>query len=202
MTNTINLNGQTFNLTPDQVDKLQKALGINGKKLSYVAIGDTFKVADIEFIKVAEENGVVAAVTKDVLFNKQFDDDTNNFAKSSLLKYLQKEILPKIEAAIGANNVVEFETDLTSLDGLDNYGTMKSKISLPTFDFYRKHVKIFDKHKVNKSWWLSTADSTPAHAIQHWVRSVYGDGTLNADTYYYALGVRPVCHFVSSIFVS
>ena len=202
MTNTININGQTFDLTPEQVDKLTKALGINGKTLSDVAIGDTFKVADVEFIKVAEENGEVIAVTKKVLCNKMFDNDTNNFSKSSLLKYLKNEVLPKIEAAVGVNNVVEFETDLTSLDGLDDYGTMKSKISLPTFDFYRKHVKIFDKYKVNQSWWLSTPDSTPTHGIKSWVRFVYVVGALNYDSCGRSFGVRPVCHFVSSIFVS
>lgn len=202
MTNTINLNEQTFSLTSEQVDKLQKALGINGKRLSDVAIGDTFRVADIEFIKFDEENGAVTAVAKDVLCSKVFDDDTNNFAKSSLLKYLTNELLPKIETAVGANNVLEFETDLVSLDGLDDYGTMRSKISLPTFDFYRKHVKIFDKHKVNNYWWLSTPDSTPAHEVKYWVRIVDGVGTLYSDNCYCHFGVRPVCHFVSSIFVS
>lgn len=202
MTNTINLNGQTFSITPEQVDKLQKALGINGKHLSDVAIGDTFKVADIEFIKFEEENGVVTAVAKDILCSKVFDDDTNNFAKSSLLQYLTNKILPKIETAVGANNVLEFETDLISLDGLDDYGTMRSKISLPTFDFYRKHVKIFDKHKVNNNWWLSTPDSTPAHGIKYWVRVVNFVGLLYDSICHYDYGVRPVCHFVSSIFVS
>lgn len=202
MTNTINLNGQTFNSTPEQVDKLQKTLGINGKRLSDVAIGDTFKVADIEFIKFGEEDGVVTAVAKDILCNKVFDDDTNNFAKSSLLQYLTNKILPKIETAVGANNVLEFETDLISLDGLDDYGTMRSKISLPTFDFYRKHVKIFNKHKVGNYWWLSTPDSTPAHEVKYWVRIVYDVGPLYGDNCYCDFGVRPVCHFVSSIFVS
>lgn len=201
MINTINLNGQTFNLTPDQVDKLQKALCINGKRLSDVAIGDTFKVADMEFIKVTEDNGTVAAVAKCVLCSKKFDDNTNNFAKSSLLKYLQMEILPKIEAAVGTANVVEFETDLTSLDGLDDYGTMKSKISLPTFDFYRKHVKIFDKHKVGTWWWLSTPDSTPTHEVSTLVRLVGGGGTLNSVNCSCNFGVLPFCIFKSSIFV-
>lgn len=202
MTNTINLNGQTFSLIPEQLDKLQNALGINGKRLSDVAIGDTFRVADIEFIKFDEKNGVVTAVAKDVLCSKVFDDDANNFAKSSLLKYLTNEILPKIETAVGANNVLEFETDLVSLDGLDDYGTMRSKISLPTFDFYRKHVKIFDKHKVNNYWWLSTPDSTPAHEVKYWVRVVSVGGVLYNDDCSYCGGVRPVCHFVSSIFIS
>ena len=34
MTNTININGQTFNLTPEQVEKLSAALGIKQKLLA------------------------------------------------------------------------------------------------------------------------------------------------------------------------
>lgn len=196
------INGQDFELTSEQVAILNKALGLSKKQLSDVTIGDIFKIANIEFIKVTEENGVVAAVAKNVLFTKEFDDNTNNFSKSNLLKYLEKEVLPKIETDIGANNVVEFETDLTSLDGLDDYGTMKSKISLPTFDFYRKHVKIFDKYKASKWWWLSTPDSTPTHGYSSVVRVVYCDGTLCNDFCYYSIGVRPVLFFKSSIFVS
>ena len=199
---TITINNQTFELTNEQVDKLKKALNLNDKQLSDVAIGDTFKVADIEFIKFAEEDGVVTAVAKDILFGEKFDGADNNFATSKLLAQLQYNVLPKIEAAVGADNVLEFETDLTSLDGLDDYGVMKSKISLPTFDFYRKNVKLFDKHKVKNWWWLSTPDSTTTHSWDTAVRIVGDDGTLYSCNCISNYGVRPVCHFVSSIFIS
>lgn len=199
---TITINNQTFELTNEQVDKLKKALNLNDKQLSDVAIGDTFKVADIEFIKFAEEDGVVTAVAKDILFSEKFDGADNNFATSKLLAQLQYNVLPKIEAAVGADNVLEFETDLTSLDGLDDYGVMKSKISLPTFDFYRKNVKLFDKHKVKNWWWLSTPDSTTTHSWNTAVRIVDGDGALGNSRCNYSGGARPVCHFVSSIFIS
>lgn len=199
---TITINNQTFELTNEQVDKLKKALNLNDKQLSDVAIGDTFKVADIEFIKFAEEDGVVTAVAKDILFSEKFDGADNNFATSKLLAQLQYNVLPKIEAAVGADNVLELETDLISLDGLDDYGVMKSKISLPTFDFYRKNVKLFDKHKVKNRWWLSTPESTIIHNWNTAVRFVRGDGSLGYYECSSSCGVRPVCHFVSSIFIS
>lgn len=199
---TITINNQVFDLTDEQVTKLKKALNLNGKQLSEVAIGDTFKIGDIEFIKFTEENGMVAAVTRNILFASKFDDDDNNFATSYLLKRLQTEILPKIEAGIGADNVLEFETDLLSMDGLDDYGTVKSKVSLPTFDFYRKYVRIFDRYKVDTWWWTCTPESTPTHNWGTAVRGVDGGGTLDYANCNYDLGVRPFFIFSSSIFVS
>ena len=191
---TITINNQNFELTNEQVNKLKKALGLNGKQLADVAIGDTFKVADIEFIHFGD--GV--AVAKDTLFDAKFDNNTNNFAKSSLLSKLKKDVLSKIEAEVGTENVLEFETDLWALDGTDEYGKMKSKISLPTLDFYRVNRKIFSKHHISKWWWLATPDSTNNSRI----RCVSSDGTLG--NYYGddSDGVRPFLIFKSDIFVS
>lgn len=172
------------------------------KTLAEVQAGEIFEVAGIEFIKFFGENGHTAAVTKSSLFNSRFGED-NNLAKSKVQKKLEKEFLPKIEAAVGAKNIVQFETDLTSLDGSEKHGKMKSKISLPTFDFYRKHVKIFDKHKCDGWWWLATPDTTSDHYNDNWVvcvspRGVIGDDDYDVDNG----GVRPFLFFVSSISVS
>ena len=172
------------------------------KTLAEVMIGETFKIADIEFIKFTEEDGKVCAVTKDSLFKDYFGSN-NNFSKSQLLKRLENEVLPKIEEAVGAENVYEFETDLTSLCGSDLYSTMKSKISLVTLDFYRKHVKIFDKHKLNYWWWLATPESTKEHNDDYWVLCVSPSGYVyGLISSYYGLGFRPFLIFSSSIFVS
>ena len=191
---TITINNQKFELTNEQVNKLQKALGLNGKQLADVAIGETFKIADIEFIHFGD--GV--AVAKDTLFDAKFDDDTNNFAKSSLLSKLKKDVLSKIEAEVGAENVLEFETDLWALDGTDEYGKMKSKISLPTVDFYRVNRKVFSKYHISKWWWLATPDSTN----NSFVRCVNLDGPLSNYYCNYDFGVRPFLIFKSDIFVS
>ena len=191
---TITINNQKFDLTNEQVNTLKKALNLDGKQLADVAIGDTFKIADIEFIHFGD--GV--AVTKDILFNAIFDNNTNNFAKSSLLCKLEKEVLSKIKKEIGAENVLEFETDLWALDGTDEYGKMKSKISLPTLDFYRANRKIFSKHHIGKWWWLATPDSTS----NSFVRCVYGGGALSYSYCHDDGGVRPFLIFRSNIFVS
>lgn len=174
----------------------------NTKILAEIEIGKTFEVAGIEFIKFADVDGCTQAVSKDILFKSDFGEN-NNFAESTILEKLRNNVLPKIEEAVGAENVVEFETNLLSLDGSDEYGNIKSKISLPTFDFYRANVKIFDKHKLDKWWWLATPDSTTEHANDYWVVCVSPSGDIYGTNYNYDdNGVRPFLNFVSSISVS
>lgn len=170
--------------------------------LSNVKDGEVFSVAGIEFIKFFDEDGKTVAVAKNSLGNYRFGSN-NNFGESKIKEMLEKEVLPKIEAEIGVENIVEHEVDLLSLDGSDKWGKVNCKISLPTFDFYRKHVKIFDKHKLNDWWWLATPESTSDHSNDYWVSCVSPSGRmvgLNSD--YSNYGVRPFLIFVSSISVS
>ena len=170
-------------------------------KLSEVKIGKTFTVAGMEFIKFTDEDGVCAVVSKDILFNSEFGKN-NNFAESKILEELKNKILAKYEREIGAENIKEFELDLTSLDGLDTYGKIITKIGLPTFDFYRENVKIFDKYKVSDWWWTATPDTTKEHYNDYWVTCVSPDGIINSNVYSISRGVRPFLYFVSSISVS
>lgn len=170
-------------------------------KLSEIKIGNTFEVAGIEFIKFSCDGDKTVAVAKDCVFKSTFGKN-NNFAESSVLKKLKDEILPKLEAAVGAENILEHETDLTSLDGLKTYGSITSKISIPTFDFYRNNVSIFDEHKYDGWWWLATPDTTPEHLNDTWCRCVAPSGDFDYDFFNFNFGVRPFCIFVSSISVS
>ena len=171
------------------------------KTLAEVANGELFEVAGIEFIKFADENGQTVAVAKDTLFDSCFGDN-NNFATSDVKRKLEEKILSKIEKAIGAENIIEHEVDLLSLDGDDKWGKIKCNISIPTFDFYRANVKIFDKYTPNQWWWLATPDTTRAHYNDDWVRCVAPAGNFYDYGYYDFRGVRPFLIFNSSISVS
>ena len=171
------------------------------KTLAEIKIGETFKVADIEFIKFADENGNTIAVAKESVFISRFGDN-NNFAESLVKSRLESEMLPKIAEAIGEKNIVEHDVDLLSLDGDDKWGKVKCKISLPTFDFYRHNIKIFDKYKLNKWWWLATAETTSNHYCDDWVVCVSPRGGIDDRiSYCNYYGVRPFVIFVSSISV-
>ena len=163
--------------------------------------GETFMVAGMEFIKFPDQDGKTAVVAKEVLFYSAFGRN-NDLRKSTVLARMKEEVLPKLVEAVGDENILSFETDLTSWDGLKEYGTLESRISLPTMDFYRANVGIFDRHK-SDWWWLATPDSTPAHGNDRWLLCVSPSGGLGYGHYgidYF--GVRPFCIFKSSIFES
>jgi DNA-binding cell septation regulator SpoVG len=170
------------------------------KTLAEIKIGDTFKVADIEFIKFADENGQAIAVAKDAVFHSEFGDN-NNFAESKVKNRLESEILPKIEKVVGAENIIEHEVDLLSLDGDDKWGKARCKISIPTFDFYRHNVKMFDNYKLNAWWWLATPDTTAKHYNDNWAVCVSPRGFMGNGIYIDVYAVRPFIIFVSSISV-
>lgn len=163
--------------------------------------GETFKVGGIEFIKFPSVDGKTPVVAKEILFDSVFGD-SNNLTESKVLKKLESEVLPKIIAEVGEENVCTFRTDLTTLDGLKPYPELESRISLPTFDFYRANVEIFDKHKVDDWWWLATPDSALPHYRPVWVVCVSPSGSINYGNYDFSYGVRPILIFESSIFGS
>lgn len=169
--------------------------------LSNVKDGEIFSIAGVEFIKFSDKNGITTAVAKDSLGDRRFGTN-NNYAKSDIREWLEEEFLPKIEAEIGAENILEHEVDLLSLDGSDKWGKVNCKVSLPTFDFYRQNVKVFDKHKLKDWWWLVTPDSTNEHYSDNWIVCVSPSGYVVSYDYYFNLGVRPFFTFISSISIS
>ena len=164
--------------------------------------GDTFKIGVYEFIKFPDVGGKTPVVMKSIAFRSYFGND-NDFSKSTVLSRMEREILPKIIEAVGEDNVLTFKTDLTALDGLKPYADLESSISLPTLDFYRTNVEIFDKHNPNTWWWLATPESAKPHSKPNWIVCVSPSGCIdisNCDSN--DCGVRPFCILKSNIFVS
>ena len=168
-----------------------------------IEIGKTVSVAEQVFIVLdILENGVLC-LSKDFVYEDTiFDSNSNNYANSSIRKTLNTEYLKKIADAVGEENIIESEIDLTSDDGLDDYGKVTDKVGLLTADMYRKYNIIIENYPVNDWWWLSTPWSTPRRGYSFTVRCVDYFGAL----YYYGCddsgGVRPFCILKSNIFVS
>ena len=165
--------------------------------------GETFTIAGIEFIKFPAEGDETPVMARNCLFLSRFGDN-NDLRQSDIIKKLESDVLPKIIEAIGEENVLTFQTDLTTLDGLKPYGVMESKVSLPTLDFYRANAEIFDKYKVDKWFWLATPESAAPHDDPHWLLCVAPSGYVYVGNYgdYRDRGVRPFFFFNSSIFES
>ena len=163
--------------------------------------GETFQIGGMEFIKFPSANGETPVVMKNVIFRSRFGE-SNNLRTSTVLKRMQEEWLPKIIEAVGEENLCTIRTDLTTLDGLKPYGIMESQISLPTLDFYRANVEIFDKHNPETWWWLATPESAEPHCDPDWILCVSPSGFFSGGRCHCDGGVRPFCIFKSSIFES
>lgn len=163
--------------------------------------GETFQVGEFEFIKFPATAAGTPVVAKNIVFRSEFGPN-NNLDESYVLQKMKAEILPKIVEAVGEENLCTFKTDLTTWDGLKPYEDLESKISLPTMDFYREHVKIFDQHKVDSWWWLATPESAQPHNDPDWILCVAPSGFIYFDGCNFGFGVRPFLIFESSIFGS
>lgn len=163
--------------------------------------GEIFTIAGMEFIKFPGVDGQTPAVMKNIAFRSRFGDN-NDLRSSDVLRKMETDILPKIIEAVGRENLCTIKTDLTTLDGLNPYGTMESLISLPTLDFYRANVSIFDKYKPDCWWWLATPESAKPHYDPRYTLCVSPSGFICIHDFNIVNGVRPFCIFNSSIFES
>ena len=142
-----------------------------------------------------DENGEIRYMAFDT-------DNKNDFAASSVRAFLNGDFLEELAAA-GADKeaFVPIVLDLTSDDGLDDYGTDSAKIGLITDQMYRAFRKIIPK--ASEDYWTCTPFSTERNGYKSFVRSVNASGALH---YSYAFngsgGVRPLCNLKSDILVS
>jgi hypothetical protein len=197
----IQINGKTIELTDKQIQEITQSLGLNNVQLSEVPEGETFRIGEYEFIVLEQSGDTTAVILKELLHDNIQFGNNNNFNGSNVDK-LCSDFATEITAEVGAHNLVEHTVDLTSDDGLKDYGKTKRRVSLLTAPQYRKYVEILDKYKLNKWWWLSTAFSTPTHDNANWIKCVSPHGGIYSYFYHCDCGVRPFLHFVSSISVS
>lgn len=171
--------------------------------MKFAEIEKTITVAGVEFIVLDKKEDKVICLTRDFVFeNEQFDRNSNNYATSAIRKKLNNEFLPKLIEAVGAENILDIEIDLTSDDGLDDYGKVTDKVGLLTDSMYRKYNRIIEDYPVDDWWWLATPYSTPHRGYDSLVRCVISNGTLDNIYCNNNVGVRPFCIFSSAIFES
>jgi hypothetical protein len=156
-------------------------------------------IAGVDWFKLPEENGVIPIVAKDAVNYMPFNYNTprdNNFATSEVLSRITTDWLPLIEEALGSDIVIEFGTDLSSVYGETDYGILRSKISLPTWDMYKKHLKAFRKYTTNsKCLWLATPWTT---LDQNNVCLISGHVYINAENPRCSYDVHPVLYIKAS----
>lgn len=180
-------------------------------KLKTLKRGQTFFGAGIQWLVLGHTNSsqglpiVTHIVSTGIVERRAFDEkNRNDLGVSTLLDYLNGEFLERLEDAFGEGAVAEQFIDLTSNDGLKDYGNVKTKVGLLTEEEYRQHRDILPPLGDDGWWWLATPYSTERAGYPSLVRYVYSVGTLHGDCVasYGRCGVRPALYLKSDISVS
>ena len=173
----------------------------NPRKLADVPAGELVTIGDHEMIVLEQTGSETMLLRKDLLVKNRSFGENNNYNGSSV-DGICNEFAKEIAAVVGEENVVLHDVDLTSHDGLKDYGTIQRKASLLTTALAQRFVALLDKFKLDAWWWLATPWSTPAHCNDCWVLCVSPSGSIDGILYCCGSGVRPFCILKSNIFVS
>lgn len=171
--------------------------------LKNAARGTAFDYAGQSWILLENDDGRALCLSKDIIETRAFDEgNCNNFAVASSKEYLNGAYLDNLlEDVNGPNAFLTTELDLTTDDGLKDYGTCTVTIFLLTVDQYRRNRDVISN--ADDWWWLSTAFSTKSNGYESLARRVDTDGTLNwNDAFYGNGGLRPACNLSSDLLIS
>lgn len=135
------------------------------------------------------------------IYDKCIFGRNNNYSESDIRKILNHSDLAKELKETFGDKLLPIKLDLTSFDGLKDYGIIDSDyIAIMNLDLYREcREKIIG---LDNSYFLSTANSTPSGYGSSYIRCVYSDGGVDYCRYNDVIGVRPFFILKSSVFVS
>lgn len=168
-----------------------------------IAPSSVINYGGLDCIVLDVEQDKILVLAKESIGNMPFDEgNSNNFPKGTLCKYLNGEFIKKLKAnGADTSALIPTTIDLTSDDGLKDYGETTQKIFLLTCDMYRKYRSVIPN--LDDWWWLATAYSTESNGYASLARIVDSDGSLDYyDAYYGIYGVRPAFYLKSSILES
>lgn len=168
-----------------------------------IAPSSVISYGGLDCIVLDVEQDKILVLAKESIGNMPFDEgNSNNFPKGTLCKYLNGEFIKTLKAnGADTSALIPTTIDLTSDDGLKDYGETTQKIFLLTCDMYRKYRSIIPNF--DDWWWLATAYSTESNGYAYRARIVYSDGSLYfVNAYSGDSGVRPAFYLKSSILES
>lgn len=115
---------------------------------------------------------------------------TNNYAESYIRRNLSEGNLTLDLKKEFGDRLVPITTNLLSLDGLKDYGSVSGDIlSIPTLDLYRECRENIPN--ADDWWWLSTPNSTPSGSGTDYVQYVCSGGRVSYCRYGCGWGIRP-----------
>ena len=202
MKNFIRINGQQIELTEEQVKQIIEANSGTKKTLAEFVAGDTVKIGKFEMVVLEQQDGQTALILKGMYVEDTEFGEENNAYDGSYVDQKCQAFAEELAEIIGWDNIILHKVDLTSDDGLKDYGVIERRASLITTDMYRKFVAILDTVNHKRWWWLATPHSTKRHENNTWAKCVSPSGYFYDNYYCIDYGVRPILFLKSSIFES
>lgn len=177
-------------------------------KLCQVRPGEHFIHDGVEYVKLDEAAGATFALgVEAALKNVQFEsddaerEDHNNYIGSNLeregIRWLREQHPATFDA------MVERLVNLTTMDGMTDYGIRLASVRALTIDEYRKYRHLIPL--TDEPYWLATGWTTKRSPDSGAGRAYYvdTDGALDDDNVYNArFAARPALYLKSSILVS
>lgn len=171
-------------------------------KLSDLKPKDEFEIGDEVFIVLEHTEDGTRVISKSISSQPERFGLNSDWKTSHLREKLQSEYLEKIADIIGDENILLMDRDLTSLDGLDDYGTCFDRVSFLTAAEYAKYHKILGlESNYSNWWWLITPTSVPSNNYTKFNCVVNKDGIIDCNGIGWPVSYRPILNLKSSILV-
>ena len=171
-------------------------------ELATLKAGEVFKIAEHDFIVLEQMDGTAAVISKNLMVEDILFGDRKDYKTSNLKALIERDIQPVIENAVGAENLVEHEVDLISVDMQNEYGSYLCYVRPITFDEARKYNDLLVNKDLDDWWWTCTPWSTEERGWKWSIAVVSPSGVICSCDYLNYGGVRPFCILKSNIFVS
>ena len=177
-------------------------------KLFQVRPGEHFIHDGVEYVKLDEAAGATFVLgVEATLKNVQFEsddaerEDHNNYIGSNLeregIRWLREQHPDTFDA------VVERLVNLTTMDGMTDYGIPLASVRALTIDEYRKYRHLIPL--TDEPYWLATGWTTKRspYSDTNYAYYINTDGSVNnGSVYNYYFAARPALYLKSSILVS
>ena len=174
-------------------------------KLCQVRPGERFTLDGVEFVKLDDDSNATFVVTADIVFKKvpfstERETERNNFIGSRI----EVAVLGWLNGHPGiATAAVKRPIDLTSMDGMTDYGQPLVTVRLLTIDEYRRYRSLIPL--ASEPYWTATpwtTESSP-YSDSYYAYYVDSDGTVyNYYVYNPSVAARPALYLESDIDVS
>lgn len=175
----------------------------NKVELSTLHPGEVFKIGEHDFIVLEQSEGQTSVISKGFMAEDVvFDEESRDYNISNLKRVIECDIQPIIENGVGAENLVEHDVDLTSVDMQSEFCSLTCKVRPITFDEARRYNELLVNEEVNDWWWTCTPWSTKERGWEYSIAVVSSFGGIDRRNYNFSCGVRPFCISKSNIFVS